>query len=454
LLRLVLLPLGAAVALGAVVTWRNADLNATAVQDQLLLGSARMIAEQLRFEDNAFQAGVPPAALELFESVAGDRVYYRVITKTGFLLTGADDMQPPPASVHVPRPRHFDSAMRGDAVRGVEVLQDVVGAPGDTPLVVQVAQTRHGHDALRQRMWAHAAAEQLLILALTGALIAWGLHRGLAPVRRLRDDVLARDAAAPQPLLAEGAPSELVPLVTALNEQIARVRAHTDAQRRFIEDAAHQLRTPLTLLNTQIGVAQRSTKAAERDEALEAIRRTLGQAIRGVNQLLTLSSAQAHQPHVRELKPVALDAIVQQVMEELAALAHARAIDLGFECAGTSPVVHAHPVMLREMVSNLLDNAIRYSPKGGAVTAQISTLAHGIELLIEDDGPGIPSALREKVFERFFRVADADSQGSGLGLAIVREMAQSLGASVTLGEGRHGRGLSVRVTLVAAPGMH
>lgn len=164
-----------------------------------------------------------------------------------------------------------------------------------------------------------------------------------------------------------------------------------------------------------------------------------------VNQLLTLTAAQAHVEGRRDFESMALDALVQQALEGLASLAHAKSIDLGFETDRQAPPIEGHRVMVQEIVMNLLDNAIRYTPAGGVVTARIAARPDGVELAIEDNGPGIAAPERERVFDRFFRLKDQDSSGSGLGLAIVREFAQRLGASVKLGDGKDGRGLTATV---------
>lgn len=275
LLGWVLLPLATAVAIDATITWRNADRTATVVQDRLLLGSARMIAEQLRFEDGAFQHAIPPAALELFQSGGIDRVYYRVTTASGQLLAGTSELAAPASAAGAEQPMFFDAALRGEPVRAVGLQQPVIGAPDGRSVAVQVAQTRRGLEALRRSLWQHTVGEQVLILILASGLILFGLHRGLMPLLRLRDVVLARSAGTLEPLAFDGVPVELSPLVVALNDYVRRLQTYTGAQRIFIENAAHQLRTPLTLLSTQVNFATRTTDPKAREESLAAIRDSL-----------------------------------------------------------------------------------------------------------------------------------------------------------------------------------
>ncbi len=458
LLVWVLLPLASAVALDAVITRDSALDTATVVQDRLLIGAARFIAEQLRFEDGGMQQHIPPAALALFAAGSADRVYYRISTATGQLLAGYDDLARPEQPLQAETPHYFDTRVRGQAVRAVALSQPVVGEPHGQPVLVVVAQTSRGHDQMANRLWLQAVSQQLLILALVAVLILLGLRRGLRPLLALREAVLARQPGAIQAMPADaGSPVELAPLVQAINHYVARLEAHAGAQEVFIQNAAHQLRTPLTLLNTQLNFALRSADAGQREESLAAMRRTVQQAVRLVHQLLTLSAAQAAQAAATDatpIRPAALDAVAQQVLEDLATQALAKRIDLGLELRAAGPWwVAMHPVTLRELLTNLVDNALRYTPAGGVVTVRLGGLPQQLQLSVEDNGPGIAPALRERVFERFYRIDDRDSDGCGLGLAIVREYARQSGASLVLETPAGGAGLAVRVALprAAAP---
>jgi len=450
LLAWVMLPLVGAVAVDGWISHNDAGATASVVQDRLLLGSARIVAEQLHFEDGSFQDHIPPAALELFESGDIDRVYYRVTTASGQIITGYGELALPGTKPQAETPLFFDTVVRDAPVRAVAYLQPVLAEGGVQPVLVEIAQTLNGHARLTRNLWLHTMTQQLVLLALVAVLILFGLRHGLQPLLRLRDAVLAREPAALQPLAFTAVPAELAPLVVAINEYALRLDQYTGAQRIFIQNAAHQLRTPLTLLNTQVSYAARATDVAGRTESLAAVRATVQQSMRLVNQLLTLSAVEARSPD--ELLPsgIALDRVLHQVLEDLAGQAQAKGIDLGFEMAGTDPVVAGHPIALREIAMNLVDNAIRYTQPGGVVTSRIVVLPQAVALVVEDNGPGIAPEQRERVFERFYRINDGDSGGCGLGLPIVREFASRMGATVALGAPPAGRGLSVTVTFRAA----
>jgi two-component system sensor histidine kinase TctE len=328
---------------------------------------------------------------------------------------------------------------------------------GNEAMMIEVAATTRGRYVLARDLWLRNVAEELLILVLA-ALLAWiGLTRNLAPLRRLGRLVTARDPDSLEPLPTSDVQQELAPLVTAINQYTARLNDRVEAQRRFIANASHQLRTPLTLLNAQVHYALATDDAAARKEALRALQDGIRQAIRLANQLLTLSRAEAGSGIPTTRTAVDLDAVVHLALEKVAALAERRGIDLGADPHGDDAEAHAvvlaDEVLLLELVVNLVDNAVRYTPPGGQVTVATRRDAAGAwQLVVTDNGPGIPEAEREHVFERFHRGEGAEGEGTGLGLAIVREIARALRASVVLGAPAHGEGLVVRVTFPAMTG--
>jgi len=446
LLLWVLLPLASAVAVDTWLTFNSAVDTAAEVQDRLLLGSARMIAQQISYEDGAFQHHIPPAALELFQSELPDRIFYRVTTGAGQLLAGYTDLQVPAMNFTTDSPYFFGSTMRGEPVRVVAFFQPVIGNPSGLPVVVEVAQTTHAQAQLTSRLWLHAVAQQLLILALASIFILFGLHRGLRPLIRLRNDVRARKEGSLQPLQTDRIPAELTPLVDSFNDYLERLETHTHLRSAFIQNAAHQLRTPLAVLNTQISDALRSDSKADADVPLLAARQTLQQTTRLVNQFLTLSAAEAHVAVLTPASTPMFCDIVQTALEDLAFQAHHKNIDLGFERSGPDRLVAIDPVALREIAVNVIDNAIRYAPAGGVVTVRVRSTGEKVSLEVEDNGPGVPIESREQIFQRFFRLAERGTVGSGLGLAIVKELASQCGATVQLdAPGHGGSGLQVRI---------
>ncbi|MDR3367854.1 sensor histidine kinase [Rhodoferax sp.] len=453
LLVWVLLPLACTVAVAAWLSYQRAAETAMVVQDRLLLGSARSIAEQIRFEDGSFVHQIPPAALELFQSTQPDHIYYRVTTSAGRLLAGYSELQRPATSIFTREPYFFNSVMRASPVRVVALFQPVAGAPNAGPVMVQVAQTLVGRQQMVADLWMHAVVEQLLLLLLAGALILFGLHRGLQPLLQLRDAVNARVPGTLTPMSTEAMPMELVPLVASLNDYIRRLEAHAGAQSIFIQNAAHQLRTPFALLNTQLSYAVRASTEADRTESVGAAYRTLQQAIRLINQLLTLSMAESLGADASTDADADIDMVqlIQEVFESLVAQAQGKAINLGFDMPTAVPTLCVNPWLVKEIFLNLVDNAIRYTPRGGSVTVRLEVVAGQTTVVVEDNGVGIAPRYRDKVFERFYRIHNTDSNGSGLGLAIVRQLADRIGAQVQLTDASGGAGLAVRVTFATLP---
>ena len=454
LLFWLLVPLAAVAVLDAWVTYHGAQETAGIVQERMLLGAARMIGEQVHLEEGVVQVVIPPAALELFASPSQDRVFYRITEKDGELLSGYYDLALPPKPPDSEAAVFFDTAQRGRPVRAVAFAQPVLAAPEQGPILIEVAQTLQGRDTLARDIWYSAVRRQAGLLVLVSVLLWFGLRRGMLPLLELRDRFLRRTPGTLSKQDDTGVPSELKPVVSALNDYVERLDRHMSAQGRFIADAAHQLRTPLTLLNTQVVYALRNDDAGLRDEALRAIHHTAQHGMRLVNQLLAFSMADAGVGHQLVQSPTDLAEVVRGVLEAQASMAMERGIDLGMDWVqgpgeGASFVVLAAPRLLHEMVANLVDNALRYTQRGGVVTARLACEGVQVLLYLEDNGPGIPEAEREKVFDRFYRLNDDRSDGCGLGLAIVREIAKSCAAQVRLSSPASGTGLLVSVAFPA-----
>jgi len=453
-----LLPLALLAALDLWITYRDARQTATLVQQRMLLGAARMIGQQIEIQDGQPEVVLPPAALELFASPYADRVYYRITLANGELLLGYPELPAPPKPPAPDEAVYFDTWQNQQAVQAVAFSQPVLSTPTQTTLLIEVAQTLVGRDALAAEIWRSALWRQLGLLSGVALLLGLGLRQGLRPVTGLRDQVLARQPGTLEPLPSRHLPTELAPLADAMTDYAARLDHHMSAHSRFIADAAHQLRTPLTVLNTQLVFALRQSDEPARQEALRAAQTTLQHGTRLVQQLLSFSVAEASRSRADTQSPLDLGQIAREALERLALLAAQREIDLGFEAEGQDEQageqgrerfeLTGSAQLLHELCANLIDNALRYTPPGGAVTLRLRRAPGQVLLEVEDNGPGIPPALRERVFERFFRLDNQQSDGCGLGLAIVQEIAQAHRASVQLGDGPQGRGL--RVTVVFA----
>jgi two-component system sensor histidine kinase TctE len=239
-------------------------------------------------------------------------------------------------------------------------------------------------------------------------------------------------------------PADVRPLVDAINHHVERNRKMAEARRRFVDDASHQLRTPLATLGTQIGFAQRETDPAQVQAALRALKAQLDETIRQTNQMLTLARADSAK---LETTPLDLVAFAGEVARAWWAEAEQRGIDLGLDTDLDTLVLPAHAGLLREALANLLHNALRYTPRGGHVTVRVDAGPGEARIAVIDDGPGIPPAERARAGERFFRASNATQPGSGLGLAIARSIAARHGGRLAIDGKPAGPGLVVTIVL-------
>jgi two-component system sensor histidine kinase QseC len=298
------------------------------------------------------------------------------------------------------------------------------------------------HALLRGTLTSVAVALPLLALG-----VWWAVRLGLQPLRRLSAVLARREPQALQPVILGAAPSELAPMIAALNGLLARIGAMVESERRFTADAAHELRTPIAAIRAQAQVALAESDAAARAHALQFTLRGCDRAARLVEQLLTLSRLESGAAPARAVLDLA--SLARRVAGEIAPAALTRGQELSLEADATCPV-HGDETLLAVLLRNLLDNAVRYSPPGAAIAVAVSRTDGTVVLGVEDAGPGLPEPEIRRLGERFFRVLGSGESGSGLGWSIVRRIADAQGASVQIGRSRVLGGLSVRVSLPAA----
>jgi signal transduction histidine kinase len=294
--------------------------------------------------------------------------------------------------------------------------------------------------------------------ALVGAMMVFALRRGLRPLDQAARDVAARSAVSLEPMPTEAVPAEVSPLVRAINSLMGKLAESMSVQRRFLADAAHELRTPMTALRLQVQLLERAQDEASRREAVAELEYGVARSAHLVEQLLQVARSGPDGQPVR-IEPVDLGELVRSVVGRMSVKAEAKRIDLGAQ-TGKALRVDADPQALLVLLNNLVENALRYTPAGGTVDVGAALREGHAVLYVVDDGPGIPEAERPRVFDRFYRGADraagagdgsGGDSGSGLGLAIVKAIAQRHGAQVSLHTPVSGRGLEVRVVFAAAP---
>jgi two-component system sensor histidine kinase TctE len=300
--------------------------------------------------------------------------------------------------------------------------------------LIQVAETLDKRTQLANQIIKGVILPEFIILPVALALVWLALSRGLSPLSELQRQLHERKPDDLSPIEPGQVPEEISPLVKSLNELLERLSQTIQMQKRFIADAAHQMKTPLAGMRTQAELALRQTGSDDIHLSLEQLAKSSESATRLVNQLLALARAENQTSETSPFVPLDLSELARGTVQDWVPASLRRGIDMGFEHPGHPVMVSGNPTMLREALSNLIDNALRYTPASGSVTIRVlADEARQVAMLeVEDTGPGIAPAERGHVFERFYRILGSNTEGSGLGLSIVREIAQQHQAEVDI----------------------
>ena len=447
--RWLLPPLLVLVVINAVLSYLAALDAVNHAYDRSLTASIRSIAEQVHSLEGVISVDVPYSAFETFEAGAQESIFYAVIGPDGRLVTGYDDLSLPAEVPGDGRLMFAAAIYRGVPVRLAAMkkrLYDPALEGGDAVTIV-FAETTGSRIALARELFYDSLRRQLLLIALGAVMLALALGSAFRPLVELRDAVRDRADDDLTPVPAGNVPSEVRPLIAAINHHMERLTTMLEARRRFLADAAHQIRTPLAVLTTQAEFGARQADPGEMRRTFESLLATVRSTRRMTNQMLSLSRAEAANVLILEQAPVDLTELARDIALELAPVALGKGIELAFEATGPAPLT-GNAGMLREMIANLIDNAIRYSPPDTHVVIATGARDATVVLAVADEGPGIPPAERDKVFGRFYRIlGHGTTDGSGLGLAIVREICLAHRGRITLKDGEGGRGLQVEVEL-------
>ena len=432
-----------------VLTWLVAQGIAGKPFDRALEYNAGALAQLVSVNNNKVQFSLPLPARELLRADDSDTVYYQVLGANGEHLSGERALPLPPDNEKaVPG----EVRLRDDEIRGVAIKVAYtwvkVALPGARPALVQVAETLEKRSVLATEIVKGVMLPQFVILPIAVLLVWLALVQAIKPLNMLEERIRARKPDDLSPIDAQAAPLEVTPLVDSVNDLLLRLKDSIATQKRFLADAAHQLKTPLAGLRMQADLAQREgADADELKQSLRQIGRSSVRATHTVNQLLALARAESSGSAMPR-QTCDLAELTMSVVRDCVPRAIEKQIDLGYE--GTEPgapggQIEGNPTLLKELVRNLLDNAINYTPSSArqpaVITARVlSDPTQGrLVLQVEDSGPGVPLAERELVFQPFYRALGTEADGSGLGLPIVLEIAQQHNATVDLDETRPGQ---------------
>jgi two-component system sensor histidine kinase TctE len=425
--------------IGASLTYMLAWVPAQLAFDQTLADAAVALEARVRADGGPATIDLPKQAEQVLRADDADAFYFVVRSSAGRLLAGDADFPQPAAPPGTPQGGAYDDSMRGEPIR----LAFRSMRAGDEVIQIGVAQT------MRKRLQVRSAIvrallllETLFSLALVG-LIWLSVTNALQPLSRMRASLHKRDEGDLAPIDGQLVPYELAPVVGAFNELLDKVQTGARKQHDFLADVAHQLRTPLAGFKLQLEwLGVRHAKDIDTVHSVRLMGLSNERMIRQVNQLLALARAEPSHFEKTRLEVLDLAPLVEQVVQYFVDEAGKKRIDIGFDLHSTP--VWGDSFLLRDLIDNLIDNAVRYTPEEGTVTVRCHVDgSHGV-FEIEDSGPGIPAHQRALVFERFVRLDDKSS-GSGLGLAIVRDIALAHGAKVSIASGPGERGMLLTV---------
>jgi two-component system, OmpR family, sensor histidine kinase TctE len=432
--------------------------------DRALDDHVVVLAQQVKEVNGKVVAQLSSSARDILRADDVDNVYFQILGPRGEHIDGDRDLPMPQAEeekLSTGSVQFRNDTLRGNEIRIAYIYVDMRrNGNGRAALkepylaLVQVAETLDKRAQLANEIIKGVILPQFIILPIALALVWFALSRGLSPLAEIQQRIRARRPDDLSPIESGQVPEEISPLVRSLNDMLERLSQSIEMQKRFIADAAHQMKTPLAGMRMQSELALRETNQEEIHRSLEQLSKSSESATRLVNQLLALARAENQTPEAKPFMPLELSELARNVVQEWVQSSFTHRIDLGFEQPGHPIMVLGNSIMLRELLSNLIDNALRYTPPGGSVTVRVR--ANAVEeqaiLEVEDTGPGIPPAERSHVFERFYRILGSNVEGSGLGLSIVREIAQQHGAIVDIFNNPHSEdpkfpGSLFRVTL-------
>ncbi len=411
------------------ITYVAAQDLANVPYDLNLVNALEVLTQQIEVENGRATFKLSAPARLALRTRENDGVFWKVIAPSGELL-GGDAELPTPLKTDT---QQFDTTYyKNQIVRGFDVrfayTWRTTGLREAGPVLVVAAESVERRVALANDIIKGVIIPQFSVLPIAAILIWFGLSRGIAPINALQKRLRARKPDDLSSIDGRNVPVEIEPLVTAMNELLARLASHILAQQRFVADAAHQLKTPLAGLRTQAELGMRGTPPGETLSSLNQIIAGTVRATRLIDQLLLM--ARAENPDNVQVTPVDVRALTQQQTQQWVDRAISAHIDLGFEAADNPIFIKGQALLLAELLNNLIDNSLRYTPAKGQVTVSVSQIANQAVIAVEDTGQGIPASDRERVFDRFYRVLGTKVDGSGLGLAIVREIATQHGASI------------------------
>lgn len=435
--------------LSIAVTYVVAKSIANEPFDHALEDKLNVIAQQVKQQGNSVVTRLNGPARDILHADNVDNLYYQIRNHRGNLVEGEADIPSPREDEDIPPP--WTTRFRYDFVRNAEVRvayvyidlnktrPEIQFSHESKLALIQIAETLEKRSQLSNQIIKGVLVPQFIILPIALLLVWFALTRGLRPLAELQERINQRRSDDLSPIDSGHVPEEILPLVGSLNHMLDRLSQSIQTQKRFIADAAHQMKTPLAGMRMQSELALRQQEREEIQKSLEQLAKSSASATRLVNQLLALARAENQTPDTRPMETLDLTELARDAMQDWIPMSFNHRIDLGFEATDAAVPVRGDRILLRELLNNLVDNALNYTPAGGHATVRVYAdeerqLAF---LEVEDTGPGIASSEHAHIFDRFYRILGSNVEGSGLGLAIVREIAQQHEADITILDNPH-----------------
>jgi two-component system sensor histidine kinase TctE len=421
----------------AVIDWLALNLS-NDIYDELLFNTADSVVARIDYINGKRVIDFPESAEKIFRHEEADKFYYKIFTLEGQCVSGDEFI---PSIVNTSAEPHFeDIRVDREQVRMVSVFVPTKSESLGN-LVVAVAETCNARVAMAHRILFTTLIIQLFIILGGTAALWFGINAGLAPFNKIQAAMAGRSPQDLDPLVIDRAPPEVLPMIDAINGLLREMQVYIAAQSRFVSDAAHQLRTPLAGLKTFVDLGSLQADDNRSIEIFEQLNIAVQRMTQMVNRLLSLARAEGGSDRFRNTKPVDLNELADEVVTNTARQWHDKtSTNVRYIESPEPAMVGGSEDSLRELAENLIQNALLYTPDGGEVCVSVRNNG-GIELWVEDTGPGIPLEHREKIFDRFYRIDKSiNKAGSGLGLSIVREIAENHSATISVMEGTGGRG--------------
>ena len=444
LLKWLIAPLLIINLLGAALTYWLAWTPAQTAFDQSLADTGWAIVPRLSEVNGEIKINLPQKEEQILRIDHFNIVYFVVRNSAGEILAGDPDFPVLPFPAKVDTPETYDASMRGEPIRIIGLTHAI----GNKNVFIGVAETLRKRNNIRSVIVLSLLLLEGLLTAVTVGIVWFAITRGLFPLKKMQTDLSLRKRDDLSPMPIQQVALELHPLVSAMNNLLHKAEVGAINQQNFLANVAHQLRTPLAGLKLQIEwLAQRHQADADTTYSTDLMLSSTNRMIRQTNQLLALARAEPSNFIKTRLEPLSLDKLVEESIQHFIQESDKKQIDLGFDLSPT--VVMGDRFLMRDLIDNLIDNAIRYSPEFGRVTVScVQRDGFGV-LSVEDSGPGIAASERELIFNRFYRLNDKVT-GSGLGLAIVRDIATDHNATIVLNNGEGGLGTVFTVQIPKA----